>query len=187
MLLEDYRFSEDMAYASHRLMVRSKDIEIGGVLGAALLSALLVDTEEGNRRSIAIDSEAEQRQWIARYEREVRREGWGMLPVELHLLSEAYIVIATGDTGLEDICPNSLLLDLAMQLTVRYMRYGLCKEFRSCLREYLRNFSKVPALYVAGDLAYHVAGIQPGFHTHYRDPRLVESLKDRGVHRRSSP
>ena len=48
-MLEDYRFSEDMAYTSHRLMVRSKDIEIGGVLGAALVSALLVDTDEGNR------------------------------------------------------------------------------------------------------------------------------------------
>ena len=33
IMLEDYRFSEDMSYASHRLMVRSKDIEIGGVLG----------------------------------------------------------------------------------------------------------------------------------------------------------
>jgi hypothetical protein len=32
-MLEDYRFSEDMSYASHRLMVRSKDIKIGGVLG----------------------------------------------------------------------------------------------------------------------------------------------------------
>jgi hypothetical protein len=32
-MLEDYRFSEDMSYASHRLMVRSKDIGIGGVLG----------------------------------------------------------------------------------------------------------------------------------------------------------
>lgn len=32
-MLEDYRFSEDMAYTSHRLMVTSKDIGIGGVLG----------------------------------------------------------------------------------------------------------------------------------------------------------
>ncbi len=32
-MLEDYRFSEDMSYAFHRLMVRSKDIGIGGVLG----------------------------------------------------------------------------------------------------------------------------------------------------------
>ena len=86
-MLEDYRFSEDMSYASHRLVVASKDIEIGGVLGAALVSALLVDTEEGNRRGITIDSEAEQMAWIKRYEREVRREEWSMLPVEVRLLS----------------------------------------------------------------------------------------------------
>ena len=128
-MLEDYRFSEDMEYASHRLVVRSKDIEIGGVLGAALLSALLVDTEEGNRRSIAIDSDAEQMAWIKKYEREVRREEWGLLPVETRLLSEAYIAVVTEEMGLADICPNSLLLDLALRLTDRYMRYLVTETF----------------------------------------------------------
>jgi len=46
-MLEDYRFSEDMEYASHRLVVRSKDIEIGGVLGAALGSALGCSARHG--------------------------------------------------------------------------------------------------------------------------------------------
>ena len=128
-MLEDYRFSEDMEYASHRLVVRSKDIEISGVLGAALVSALLVDTEEGNRRGIAIDSDTEQMAWIRKYEREVRREEWGLLPVETRLLSEAHIAVVTEEMGLADICPNSLLLDLAMRLTVRYMRYLTTETF----------------------------------------------------------
>ena len=84
-MLEDYRFSEDMSYASHRLVIRGKDIEIGGVLGAALVSALLVDTDEGNRRGIAIDSEAEQIAWIKKYEREVRREEWGLLTLPTYM------------------------------------------------------------------------------------------------------
>ncbi len=128
-MLEDYRFSEDMSYASHRLVIRGKDIEIGGVLGAALVSALLVDTDEGNRRGIAIDSEAEQIAWIKKYEREVRREEWGLLAVETRLLSEAYISIATEEMSFADICPNRLLLDLALRLTDRYMRYLVTETF----------------------------------------------------------
>ena len=128
-MLEDYRFSEDMSYTSHRLVVRSKDIEIGGVLGAALVSALLVDTDEGNRRGIAIDSEAEQIAWIKKYEREVRREEWGLLTVETRLLSEAYISVATEEMSFADICPNRLLLDLALRLTDRYMRYLVTETF----------------------------------------------------------
>ena len=128
-MLEDYRFSEEMAYAGHRLVVHGKEIEIGGVLGAALVCAMLVDTEEGNRRGIAIDSEAEQMAWIKKYEREVRREEWGLLPVEIQLLSEAYITLATEEVSPAEICPNSLLLDLAMQLTVRYMRYLVTETF----------------------------------------------------------
>ena len=128
-MLEDYRFSEDMSYASHRLVIRGKDIEIGGVLGAALVSALLVDTDEGNRRGIAIDSEAEQIAWIKKYEREVRREEWGLLTVETRLLSEAYISVATEEMSFADICPNRLLLDLALRLTDRYMRYLVTETF----------------------------------------------------------
>lgn len=128
-MLEDYRFSEEMEYTNHCLVVRGKEVEIGGVLGAALLSALLVDTEEGNRRSIAIDSDMEQRQWIARYEREVRREEWGLLSVETRLLSEAYISVATEEMSFADICPNRLLLDLALRLTDRYMRYLVTETF----------------------------------------------------------
>lgn len=176
MLLEDYRFSEEMEYANHRLMVRSKDIEIGGVLGAALLSALLVDTEEGNRRSIAIDSDAEQRQWIARYEREVRREGWGMLPVELHLLSEAYIAVVTEEIGLADICPNSLLLDLALRLTVRYMQYLTNEIFRAHIWECCPWETPFAAWLL--NAAQVETRRQRFLQTDWTDPALVTALAD---------
>lgn len=176
MLLEDYRFSEEMEYTNHCLVVRSKDIEIGGVLGAALLSALLVDTEEGNRRSIAIDSEAEQIAWIKKYEREVRREGWGMLPVELHLLSEAYIVIATGDTGMEDICPNSLLLDLAKQLTVRYMQYLSTEAFGEHIWECCPWETPFAAWLL--NAAQVETRRQRFLQTDWTDPALVTALAD---------
>lgn len=175
-MLEDYRFSEDMEYVSHRLVVRSKDIEISGALGAALVSALLVDTEEGNRRGIAVDSDMEQRQWIARYEREVRREGWGMLPVELHLLSEAYIVIATGDTGMEDICPNSLLLDLAMQLTVRYMQYLSTEAFGEHIWECCPWQAPFASWLLAA--AQVETRRQRFLQTDWTDPALVTALAD---------
>lgn len=73
-MLEDYQIEEKLRYADHRLVVADKDVQIGGVLGAALMSALLVDSDEGKQRGIAVDSEAEQMVWMRRYEREVRRD-----------------------------------------------------------------------------------------------------------------
>jgi hypothetical protein len=45
-MLEDYIINEQIRYENHYLKVAQTDIEIGGVTGAALLSALIVDTEE---------------------------------------------------------------------------------------------------------------------------------------------
>ena len=72
-MLEDYIINELICYENHYLKVAGTDVEIGGVAGAALLSALIVDTEEGVRRGVAIDSDAERMVWIKQYEREVRR------------------------------------------------------------------------------------------------------------------
>lgn len=122
-MLEDYQIDEKLRYESHRLVAADKDVQIGGVLGAALLCALLVDTDEGQRRGIAIDSNAEQKAWMMRYEREVRRDEWGLLYAEIEQLSDAYISLATEEMLMSEICPNVRLLDLAMQLVTGYMRY----------------------------------------------------------------
>ena len=84
-MLEDYIIDNRIRYENHYLKVAGTDVEIGGVAGAALLSALIVDTEEGTRRGIAIDSDAERMAWIKQYEREVRRDEWGLIGVEVEL------------------------------------------------------------------------------------------------------
>lgn len=129
-MLEDYILNDRLRYADHYLHVAGDDdMQIGGVLGAALLCAMLVDTEEGIRRMIAIDTDAERRAWIIRYEREVRRDEWGLLGAELRLLADAYIQQATSSVTWLDICPNIRLLDLAMRLMTTYMQYLTVEAF----------------------------------------------------------
>lgn len=134
-MLEDYQINEHLRYESHYMKIVDRDVQIGGVLGAALLCALLADTEEGKQRGIAIDSYAEKQAWMALYEREVRREEWGMLGREVELLSEAYISLVTEEMELSDLCPNVLLLDLAQGMVVNYMRYLTREIFKDHIWE----------------------------------------------------
>ena len=135
-MLEDYIIDDRIRYENHYLKVAQTDIEIGGVTGAALLSALIVDTEEGIRRGIAIDSDAERMAWIAKYEREVRRDEWGLIGAEVELLNNAHIEIATSDVTWADICPNVRLLDLAFEVVTTYMHYLTIETFRNHIWEY---------------------------------------------------
>ena len=65
MMLEDIVLSDSLRYEGHKLIYGTDDpIRIEGAFGAAILCALLVDTEEGNRRAIAIDSETGELQEI---------------------------------------------------------------------------------------------------------------------------
>ena len=95
-----------------------------------------MDTEEGVRRGIAIDSDAERMAWIKKYEREVRRAEWGLLGAEVELLNNAYIDLATSEVEWGNICPNVLLSDLALQLVTTYMRYLTVETFRNHIWEY---------------------------------------------------
>lgn len=122
-MLEDYKIDDRLRYEGHYLKVSDSDVQIGGVAGAALLSALIVDTDEGARRGIAIDSETEQSAWITKYEQEVRRDEWGLIKMEIELLNDAYIDMVTTETDWTDLCPNIRLLDLALQLVRNYMHY----------------------------------------------------------------
>ena len=135
-MLEDYIIDDRIRYEGHYLRVADMDVQIGGVAGAALLSALLVDTEEGARRGIAIDSEAEQMAWIKIYEREVRRDEWGLIGAEIELLNNAYIDLATSETEWTDICPNVRLLDLAFRLVTTYMHHLTIETFYHHIWEY---------------------------------------------------
>lgn len=127
-MLEDYELSGEMRYTCHTLVLND-DIRLQGVLAAAVLSALLVDTEEGDARQIAIDTEDERKAWFVRYEREVRRDGWGLLSVELDLLRNAYIELAGSDKTLTALCPNPRLRDLMFRLVDEYMQFLTIEMF----------------------------------------------------------
>ena len=132
-MLSPFVISPSLRYEAHGLIYtpgpQNEPLRIEGALGAALLCALLADTDEGNRRGIAMDSDADRRMWMARYEREVRRDDWGTLSAELQLLSNAYIELATSDVTLMDLCPNHRLLDLALQLLHSYMHHLVIESF----------------------------------------------------------
>lgn len=139
-MLEDYIFSDRLRYEQHAFILGSPDdaaIRLEGVLGAALLSANLVDTDEGNRRGIAIDTDAERDAWIARYEREVRRDEWGLLLTEGSLLRDAYIQFFDSPYSVYDVCPNVRLVDLAMHLMVYYMRHLVLEDVCEHIWDYV--------------------------------------------------
>ena len=141
-MLDDYIFSNRLRYENHTLIQDSPDsdepLQIRGVFGAALMSAMLVTTDEGNRRGIVIDSAKDRKAWMETYEREVLHDGWGVLTEEALLLSEAYIQLAVDDKTPDALCRNVRLLDMARTLVVEYMQqlvkgqYG--KHIWECVR-----------------------------------------------------
>ena len=132
-MLTDFVISPSLRYEAHALIYatdpQSDPLRIEGALGATLLCALLTDTDEGDRRGIALDTDADRRAWITRYEREVRRDDWGTLETELRLLANAWIELTTSSVALTDICPNSRLLDLALRLLCTYMHHLVIEVF----------------------------------------------------------
>ncbi len=125
-LLADYIFSDAMRYEGHQLIYtpdNEEPIELGGMLAAAVMAALIVDTEEGDARGIALETDAEREEFFARYEREVRRDDWGYLSAEVQQLRENYIQIAVSPMTLKDLCLNVRLFDLAMSVNVAYMQH----------------------------------------------------------------
>ena len=173
-MLEDYIINEQIRYENHYLKVAQTDIEIGGVTGAALLSALIVDTEEGVRRGIAIDSDAERMAWIAKYEREVRRDEWGLIGTEVELLNNAHIEIATSDVTWADICPNVLLLDLAFEVVTTYMQYLTRETFKDHIWEYC--LWETPFSQWLLNAAYAETRRQQFIHTYWTDTAQVNAL-----------
>ena len=129
-LLDDYTLSAQLRYESHRLIYapdNAEPLEFGGFLAAAILAALLVDTDEGDARGIAVDNEEQRADFFLRYDREVRRDDLGYLSAEVNQLRDNYVQLLVGEHSLNDICPNIRLLNLAMDLTVAYMQ-RLVKE-----------------------------------------------------------
>ena len=137
-LLSDYIIDARTRYEAHRLIYTPENddpVELGGILAAAILAALIVDTDEGDARAIALDTDAERAEFFARYVKEVRRDDWGYLAAEVNQLRDNYVQLTLGLTTLNDLCPNNLLLDLAIGLTVAYMQHLVLDTFREHIWE----------------------------------------------------
>lgn len=137
-LFSDYTFSDRLHYESHLLVYTPENedpLMLGGMLGAALFAALLVNTDEGDKRGIALETDEERKAFFAQYEHELIREDGGLLSVEIRQLNDAYVQIELSSIDLPDICPQTRLLDLALQLLVEYMQQIVIETFRAHIWE----------------------------------------------------
>lgn len=178
-LLDDYIFDDRLRYEGHKMTYApegNEDIVIQGILGAALLCALLVATDEGDERGITIETEEQQQAFFALYERSVLREGWGMLDPELQHLRDAYVQLSLSNIDLSAICPNIRLLDLALQLTVRYMQHLVLEIFGDHIWD-AYPWTKPFAQWL-WDATRVETRRQRFLHTDWTDPIVVTSLAD---------
>ena len=175
-MLEDIVLSDSLRYEGHTLIYGTDDpIRIEGAFGAALLCALLVDTEEGNHRGIAIDSDEDKQEWIKRYEREVRREGWGLIEGEVKMLAEAYEQLVVSEDALNTICHhNVLLLDLAYDLLVHYMNHLITERFGAHIWEYTKWEHPFSQWLI--NAVYDESIRQAMLHVNWLDPAIVTAL-----------
>ena len=175
-MLEDIILSDSLRYEGHALIYGADDpIRIEGAFGAALLCALLVDTEEGNLRAIAIDSDEDKTQWIKRYEREVRREGWGLIEVEVKMLAEAYEQLAIEEDVISDICNhNILLINLAYSLLVHYMNHLVQEEYCAHIWEYTKWENPFSQWLIRA--VYDESVRQAMLHIDWLDPAIITAL-----------
>ena len=177
-VLGDYIFSDRVRYEGHTLIAEvaaDEPIRIEGAFGAALLCALLVDTEEGNLRGIAIDTDEDKTEWIKRYEREVRREGWGLIEVEVNKLAEAYEQLTIDEDVIGDICHhNVLLIDLANGVLVHYMNHLVAEAFGAHIWEYTKWEHPFSQWLIKA--VYDESVRQAMLHVDWLDPAIVTSM-----------
>ena len=178
-LLSDYTLSVQLRYESHRLIYapdNAEPLEFGGFLAAAILAALLVDTDEGDARGIAVDNEEQRADFFLRYDREVRRDDLGYLSAEVNQLRDNYVQLLVGEHSLNDICRNIRLLNLAMDLTVAYMQ-RLVKEI-FCEHIWEAAPWKMPFAQWLIDAARVETRRQRYLHADWTDAPVVNQLAD---------
>ena len=178
-VLDNYIISPSTRYESHRLIYASQGedpIEMGGILAAALFCAFIIDTDEGDRRELALDTDEQREAWFKAYEREVRREDWGYLSAEISQLRDNYVQLAVDSITLHDICPNNRLLELAMELTVTYMQHLVLKIYRDHIWEVMPWEMPFPQWLI--DAARVETRRQRFLHIDWTDAPIVSQLAD---------
>ena len=124
-LLSDYIINAHTRYEAHTLFYipeNGDSIELRGFLAAAIFAALIVDTNEGDARGIALDTDEQREAFFTRYEKEVRRDNGGLFSTEVQTLNEAYLEFTGDEEILVQICRNDRLFDLADGLMIEYMQ-----------------------------------------------------------------
>ena len=138
-LLADYTFSPTLRYEKHQLICtpqQGEPIVLQGILGAAVLCGLLLGTEDGEARGITFDTLNQKPDLFIRYEQETIREGWGLLDIEIEMLSGAYIELAASEISLASFFPNVRLYNEAMEMIVAYMRYLVLEHYHAHIYEF---------------------------------------------------
>lgn len=178
-LLDNYTIDARTRYENHTLFYTVADsdpIELRGILAAAILAALLVDTDEGDARGIALDTDEQREDFFARYEKEVRREDWGYLSAELNQLRDNYVQLVDGKHSLVELCPNIRLLNLAIELLVAYMHRLVLELFGEHI--WVPMPWKMPFAQWLIDAARVETRRQRLLHTDWTDAPMVIQLAD---------
>lgn len=178
-LLADHIFSDVLRYENHQLIYapsNEEPVEMGGILAASLLAVLLIDTDEGEARGIALDTDDQRKDFFARYDREVLRDDLGYLSAEINQLRDNYVQLALGTTALNNLCPNIRLLNLAMDGMVAYMQQLVIKTFKEHIWEALSWQAPFPQWLL--DAARVETRRQRFLQTDWTDAPIVTALAD---------
>ena len=178
-LLDNYIISSRTRYEAHTLIYTPENcepIELRGILAASVFAALIVDTDEGDARHIALDTDAERADFFARYEKEVLRDDWGYLSAELCQLRDNYVQLVDGKHSLVELCPNIRLLNLAIELLVAYMHRLVLELFGEHI--WVPMPWKMPFAQWLIDAARVETRRQRLLHTDWTDAPMVIQLAD---------
>lgn len=139
-LLSDYIIDAHTRYEDHRLVYETEEgepVELRGILGAAILGALLSVTDEAEVREIVLDSPEGRDAFFRRYEKEVLVDNGGLFHTEVEALNEAYLPFVGQEELLLRICRNDRLLDLAVGLAVEYMQRLVREQVKEHIYEFV--------------------------------------------------
>ena len=178
-LLDNYIISSRTRYEAHTLIYTPENcepIELRGILAAAIFAALIVDTDEGDARGIALDTDEQRADFFARYEKEVLRDDWGYLSAELCQLRDNYVQLVDGKHSLVELCPNIRLLNLAIELLVAYMHRLVLELFGEHI--WVPMPWKMPFAQWLIDAARVETRRQRLLHTDWTDAPMVIQLAD---------
>lgn len=132
-MFENYQISGHLRYEQHTLVLHpggNKSIRIEGIIAAAVMSAVLAHTDEGDKRELSLDSPAEVQEWIKRYKQEVLPDIDNRLDTEVTLLATAYSRLDKVGVTQQQLCRNNIRQsELATKLVVRYMQQLVAETY----------------------------------------------------------